>query len=113
MIPKDPTVSPACDHWRPIDRACALLSDSNLPDPDNTIRASDDKLLRAGWTQEELMVMLDWFIHKNLFPADIKPVHECRDIELSQPLINESDHPVPERQHQFSPEKAQMITEEN
>lgn len=48
---------------------------TDQPDPDNAIRASDAKCGQLGERHnEELMMMLDWFIHMNRFPIDPKRV---------------------------------------
>lgn len=80
--------------------------DDDLPDPDTVIPASESN---CGL----LTVTLDCVIYQNLFPTDLKRVPERLDGELTLPLIDESQSQVAEKQHQFSPEEFQMITEEN
>lgn len=57
-------------------------------------------------------MILDWFIHKNLFPTHSKRLPTCLDGEMAQPPTDEPHPPVPVKQRRFSPEKSQMITEE-
>lgn len=57
------------------------------------------------------MVMLDWFIRKNMFLTDPEAMSECLDGDFTLPLIDESHPPVAETKRRFSPEDSEIIEE--